>query len=115
MPDRSMPPDEANGLDCLVVQPQPIPAPPIVPAAVGDPGEARPGPDPTAATLMLIALLRRLWPREPAVFPRPLVHTNEAEGPGRGDAVPFYAACPLLDVEPEDGFPVIFVRGRRAL
>jgi len=33
-------------------------------------------------------------------------------GPGRGDVFALYGACPLMDVQPEEGFPVLVVRGR---
>lgn len=65
---------------------------------------------------MLGALIRSLLPEPPSLpATRPIVQTNEPEGPGRGDGFACYGACPLLDLEPEHGFPVLVVRGRRAL
>ena len=65
---------------------------------------------------MLGALLRAILPDKPApLTARPIVQTNEPEGPGRGDGFAFHSACPLLELEPEEGFPVLVVHGRRAL
>ena len=65
---------------------------------------------------MLGSLLRALMPPEiPAPSPRPIVLTNEPEGPGRGDGFAFDGPCPILDFAPEGGFPVLVVHGGRAL
>lgn len=62
------------------------------------------------------ALLRRLMPAPPLPpRPRPIVQTNEPEGPRDSDGAAFYNACPMLELTPDGGFPVLVVRGRRAL
>ena len=70
---------------------------------------------------MLMGFLRALLTPEPSTppappAPRPWVRANHPKGPGRCDYGYAFFTVPLIDdLEPEDGFPIIFTKERRAI